>query len=325
VRHTVTGVFSVLMCSAAFAQGTPGFDEAVGLRVTGLSLDGQALVSNCGYNFLCALAPGEGRVVLNGCLPVLSPAQQATIEADAALAARVTELETELASLTAASDAELAATMEQISGFQTALANAQAAIERARQEAEVREVAVLKEGRGQLERIAALEAELDEARYMADLRAIVIDLEVNAVNVARVAEISGVTLAREGLKLAADTYSDGCVLKKEIFASDPIELQGLVQGQWLASLGVRDEVSRLMISNNEPKLCAKEMARYHAALDTALKAGDGPTFDKGRDALQIATSAMEKLDVATEVAFPQVVEPQSDGSLRIKSIPCRRS
>ena len=325
MRHTLMGVLSVLMCSAAFAQGTPVFDETIGFQVTGLSLDGQAMVSNGGHSFVCALASGDGSLVLNGCVPVLSPAQQATIEADAALAARVTELETELASRTAASQTELAAAMEQISGFQTALATAQAAIEQARLAAQARDAEVLEEARGQVERIAALEAELDETRYMADLRALVIDLEVNSVNVGLRAPEQGVLLAREGLQLAADTYSDGCLLKKEMFESDPLEMQRLVQGQWLASLGVREEVSKLMIGNEEPKLYAQEMARYRDALDKALKAGDGPTYDKGRDALRIAANAMGKLDAATEAGFPEVVEPQPDGSLRIKSIPCRRS
>jgi hypothetical protein len=325
VKHSLTGVFSVLLCSAAFAQGTPVFDEVAGFQVTGLSFDGQAMVSNGGHSFVCALTPGDGRVVLNGCIPVLTPAQQATIEADAALATRAAELEAELASRTATSEAELASAMAQISGFQVALATAQATIEGLQQEAKARDVAVLEEGRGQVERIAELEAELDQARYMVDLRALVIDLEVMSVNVGLAAPKQGVVLAREGLQLVADTFSDACVLTKEIFDANGLEIQKLVQGQWLTSLGVRDEVIKLMISNDEPKLYPEDMARYRAALDMAREAGDGPTFDKGRGALRIAANAFQKLDEATESAMPEVLDPQPDGSLRIKSIPCRRS
>ena len=314
MRHSLAGVLSAMICSAAFAQGTPVFDETVGFQVTGLSLEGQAMVSNGGHSFVCALAPGEGRVLLDGCVPVLSPAQHATIEANAAMAARITGLE-----------AELAAAMEQATGLQVALTTAQAMTERLRQEAETRDIAIAADAVAWSGRLSELEAELDQARYMANLRALVIDLEVMSVNVALRAPDQGVILMREGMQLAADTFSDGCVLTEEIFGANALEFQRLVQGQWLMTLGVRDEVIKLMISNDEPKIYAEEMARYLAALNEARTAGDGPTYDKGMAALGIASNALKKLDDATEAAVLDVLEPQPDGSLRIKSIPCRRS
>lgn len=256
---------AVSLCVAGGAVAQPSLD---GLAVT---------VERDGKLFVCSVAQGDGVAVTDACLPLVT-----RDEAD-----RMAELAAEVAALTAAvaeADAKAAAADERAAGAEAGAKAAAGRVAAAQEElagvAAARDAAVAERD--------ALAGELDALRYQAGLRPLVLRLEEQAAQLARVDDARISVLARLSLLTLAEAFGDGCTIPRAAFTENEREAEALTIAAVLDETAIDADVAEIMIANLHPEDTDPDLAhnRLKAALTDNM--GDADTWSRGVEALNVA-------------------------------------